>query len=402
MNNIHIINDKIYKKNIIKINFERKANRDEVTRLNMLAHILLNSSKKYETPRKLLRETKELYDLGMSSYATNYGKITVLTFRFTFLRDEYSEKGNSLRSIDFIKELLFNPNAQNGKFNLKVFKQARDEVIDEIKAEAENKGAYSRRRMLEEMDKESPASINMSGDLKELKKITAKNLYELYLDVIKNSVIDVFSFGNTKESYFAFLKRKNQKRSSVTYESKERETKTVIEKDDINQSKLVLGFNLNGLKKEEEMYHLQVYLYLLGQGPNSKLFTEVREKESLCYNISASAKVVYSLMIITAGIDASKFKKTVSLIEEQVQKMKKGDFKKRDVDSAKLVIKSSYQELLEDPYSILRTYESNIYLGYDLVKKRLKKIDEVKMEDIVEVAKKVKLNTIYLLEGKKK
>ena len=400
INNIHFIKDKIYKKNIIKINFERETKKDEITKLNLISHILLNTSLKYKTPRKLLYETKELYDLQLESFVSIYGKTTVLSFRFAFLKDEFSEKNNGLKAIEFIKELIFNPDIQNGKFNPKSFNQAKNEVIEEIKFKDENKNAYSRKRMLEIMDPDSPISIETCGYLNDLKKINAKNLYEFYLDVIKKSLIDVFSFGNIDESYFKFLKSHNKKLDFV-YQGKCSDVKEVIEKESINQSRLIMGYNLN-VNHKEAIYPLQIYLYLLGQGPNSKLFKEVREKASLCYSISVTAKSIFSLMMISAGIDANNYQKAVDLINKQVKKMQEGKFSKKDIESAKLVIKSSYQEILENPYAIINSYESKVYLNYDLIKKRFKKIDEVKYEDIINVANKVKLNTIYLLEGKKK
>ena len=79
----------------------------------------------------------------------------------------------------------------------------------------------------------------------------------------------------------------------------------------MNQSKLVMGYNMNDLTPYEAEYALQIYLYILGLGPDSKLFTNVREKESLCYTIASTAKYAGSFMMISAGIDASTFDKTV-------------------------------------------------------------------------------------------
>ena len=181
-----------------------------------------------------------------------------------------------------------------------------------------------------------------------------------------------------------------------------REPKVYIERDKINQSKLVIGYNLIDLTPVEAQYALQIYLYLLGLGPNSKLFTNVREKESLCYSIGVTARYVNSLMMVTAGIDAVNFDKTIDLIDKQISDMCNGNFKAKDIEAAKLSLKSSYQELLESPHSIINFSEASYYLNYDPIKKRIKKIDLVTKEDIINVAKKIKLNTIYLLEGKRK
>ena len=401
--NVHLIEDDRFKKNIIKINFRRKTDRSEMTKLNFLTHLLLLSSKKYQTERKILYHAKELYDMSEESFVSIYGKTTILSFRFTFLKDLYTEEGNTLKAVDFINEILFNPNVKNGKFDKKTFELAKNEVIDEIKTYDENKNTYSRLKMLEYMDPSSPAAIKVIGSLDELESITPENLYEFYLEVFTNSTIDTFAFGDIIEQDLTFLenKGKNQKLDYI-YASKKREPKTYIERDNINQSRLVMGYNLVDLNIKEAEYALQIYLYILGLGPNSKLFTNVREKESLCYSISVTARYINSLMMIFAGIDSTNFDKTVSLINKQVEAMKKGIFKENDIASAKLSIKTSYQEILENPYAIINAYEASNYVGYDSINKRIKEIDKVTIKDIINVANKIELNTIFLLEGRKK
>ena len=401
--NVHLIKNKNFKKNIIKINFKRKTNRSEMTKLNFLTHLLLLSSKKYKTERIILNRAKELYDMSEEAFVNIYGNATILCFRFTFLKDEYTEKNNSLQVLDFINEILFNPNVKNNKFDKKSFEIAKSEVIDEIKTYQENKNAYSRIKMLEYMDNESPAAIETIGTLEDLEKITPENLYDFYLDVFKNSTIDTFVFGDIEKSKLSFLNNKGIKQKiNYVYKSKPSTLKTYIERDKINQSRLVIGYNILDLTAIEAEYALQIYLYILGLGPNSKLFINVREKESLCYSISVTARYVNSLMMITAGIDANNFDKTVALISEQIEAMKKGEFQIKEIASAKLSIKTSYQDILENPYTIINSYESTAYLGYDSIKTRINKIDAVTKEDIIQVANKIKINTVFLLEGKKK
>lgn len=404
-NKVHFIKERNFKKNIVKINFRRKTDAREITKLNLLLYILLTTSKKYKTNRELILRAKELYELSPEAFLNIYGNCTVLSFRFTFLKDKYTEENNSLKVIDFINEILFNPDVKNNKFNAKTFRLAKNQVMEDIKTSAENKASYSKKRMCECMDPASPYAIDVAGSLDDLETIDEKELYEFYLDIINNSSADVFALGDIDPKILDNIKFKianSDKKVSYIYKSKERKVKTIIERDNLNQSKLVIGYNMNDLTPYEAEYALQIYLYILGLGPDSKLFTNVREKESLCYTISSTAKYAGSFMMISAGIDASTFDKTVGLIDEQIGAMQKGDFTNEEIESAKLSIKTSYRELLENPYTIINSFESSLYLGFDPIKKRLKEIDKIAKEDIVEVAKKIKLNTIYLLEGTKK
>ena len=48
----------------------------------------------------------------------------------------------------------------------------------------------------------------------------------------------------------------------------------------------------------EKQYVLYIYSFILGGSPNSKLFKTVREKNSLCYSISATFKAIYNILYI--------------------------------------------------------------------------------------------------------
>ncbi len=401
---IEFIKNKKFKKNILKINFRRKINKNEITKINFLLSLLLMSSKKYQTNRELVLETKNLYNLTPEAFANISGNCVIISFRFTFLMDKYTEENNTLRAVNFIKEVLFNPNVNDNQFASDAFNIVKQELSDDIKTFSEDKSAYSKLRMFEAMDPESPYAINYVGTLEELEKINEKNLYEFYLDMINNSVIDIFALGDIKEEYFNGWKI-NPKRLKLShiYKSKERETiKFATEKSDTSQSKLVMGYNMNGLSLYEAKYPLEIYLHILGSGPDSKLFANVREKESLCYNVVANAKYTGSILIIRAGIDAAKVKKTIDIINAQVLDMINGNFQEKDVENAKINIKTGYQEIGENPYYLIALKEGHKYIGYDLLKKRMELIGKVTKEEVMEVAKKIKLNTIFLLEGNKK
>ena len=62
---------------------------------------------------------------------------------------------------------------------------------------------------------------------------------------------------------------------------------------------------------------------------------------------------------------------------------------------------ASLKEIEDAPSSMISIYEAHEYLGYDLMNDREKNIAKVTKEDIIALSKKLKLDTIYLLEGVK-
>ena len=144
---------------------------------------------------------------------------------------------------------------------------------------------------------------------------------------------------------------------------------------------------------------LNVYSYILGGGPDSKLFKTVREKNSLCYYISSISKPLNSILTVKAGINKKDFKKTLSLIKKEVYSIKKGRFSDDDIIKAKITYINSLKELEDNQESLLSLYAGIEYLNSDTLEERFKNINKVTKEDVIKLSKKIHLDTIYILEG---
>ena len=402
--NLHIIKTDKFKTVTVKIVFKREVKKEDLTIRRMLADILLESSIKYPSRRLIEMETEELY--GLELYGNNYvsGNYDIMNFTSSFLNEKYTENNMNKRSILFILNLLLNPDVKNNEFNNYGFELAHRIIKNDIKTFSDYPNSYSTKRMLETMDKKSSISYRNCGYLKDLEKITKKNLYDYYKSVIENDIIDIFVIGDINEEEMLKIFTENFNRINNNRDGKEhfikvqnKKTKEKIEKSKINQSHLVIGCNVENV--ENLNYVLNVYSFILGGSGDSLLFQTVREKNSLCYNISSSYSIISNLLIIKAGIDAKNYKKTVELIKQCMDKIKNGEFLEEDIEKAKIIYKNSCIEMLDSPRNIIDNYLSHEYLKTDLMEDRIKKIDNVTKEEVISLAQKIKINTIYMLEG---
>ena len=142
-----------------------------------------------------------------------------------------------------------------------------------------------------------------------------------------------------------------------------------------------------------------MYSFILGGSPNSKLFMNLREKNSLCYNVNSIYQPVFNLLIIKAGIDGENFEKSIKLIKQELKNMQEGKFEEKDLEAGIITYKNTFKEVEDSAFSILNSYTSCEYLNYDPLDKRTKEIEKVTKEDIMKVAKKIHIDTIFLLEG---
>ena len=411
--NLHIIKTNKFKTVTVQVNFKRKLKKEEITYRNMIINMLCESTSIYPSKRLMTIATEDLYNLYYRGMNYISGKYNVMNFTATFLNEEYTEKGMLDKSIEFLSDLIFKPNIEKNrnekKFNEQNFEQAYNLLKDSIVSQKENPDDYARSRMLENMEPESYISYRSVGYMEDLENITSKKLYKYYESILNSDIIDIFVIGNVNEKHITkvisntFNHIKTFKKPSESHFVRPKKArfipKTIKENQNINQSKLVLGYKIDKMTNFELRYVLNVYSYILGGGPDSKLFKTVREKNSLCYYISSVSQPLNSILTIRAGINKKDFKTALSLIKREVYNMKKGKFNDDDIIKAKITYINSLKELEDSQESLLSLYAGIEYLNSDTLDDRFANINKVTREDVIKLSSKMHLDTIYLLEG---
>lgn len=411
--NLHIIKTNKFKTVTVQVNFKRKLKKEEITYRNMIVNMLCESTSIYPSKRSMTIQTENLYDLYYRGMNYISGKYNVMNFTATFLNEEYTEKGMLDESIKFLADLIFKPNIEKKRnelnFDQKNFELSYNLLKDNIISQKENPDTFSKIRMLEHLEPNSYISYRSVGYLSDLESIDSKKLYKYYESILNSDILDIFVIGDVNERHikkiiennFSHIKtfKKPSESHFITPKKVRFIPKVVKEKQKINQSKLVLGYKIDKMTDFELRYVLNVYSYILGGGPDSKLFKTVREKNSLCYYISSIGQPLNSIMVIKAGINKSDFKKAVALIKKEIYNMKKGKFGDEDIIKAKITYINSLKELEDNPDNLISLYAGIEYLGSDTLEDRFTKINKVSKEDVIKLASKIHLDTIYLLEG---
>lgn len=404
---LHLIKTDKFKTVAVKVILRRPIVKNEITIRNILSDIIMHSSKNYASKRDLTIKAQDLYAAEISTSNSRLGNYITTTFHLNVLNDKYTEKNNFNSAIKFLGEIIFNPDVVDNKFNkekLDIVKSNCRLALSSLKEDTAN---YSLIRMFEEFDSEVASSYRLSGYLEDLDKINEDNLYKYYSSVLKSDLVDIFVLGDIEEEGICKLFRecfpfKTLKKLRVPYLLEEKDFRRKSEykeKIDNSQSKLAIACRTNGLDDYERNYVLSLYNVIFGGGSDSKLFKEVREENSLCYTIYSVPNKLDRLLIIQAGIDKENYNKTVKLVEKDLDDMRRGKFDEADIEIAKEYFLTALEELLESPDQIINNYLMMELIGTDTIEEKEKKIKEVTKEEIVRVAKKIKLDTIFLLEG---
>ncbi len=404
--NLHIINTDKFKTISIKINFKKRLVKEDITYRNLLGKILLSSTAKFPTKKDMEIQTEDLYGVSVNYTSSLMGNYIVSSFNSSFLNEKYTEEKMNEKTISFLLEIIFNPNIENEKF--KYFSLGKRLVLDEIDSLKDNVKKYSLQRLLEILGKGTPLQYNSIGYKDDLDKITNEQLVKYYQKMLKSDIVDIFIIGDfdNNEIVRMFNDKFNintiKKPSGSHFIEHEKIKKTVKKEKEImgvEQTNLNIGFKLKDLTDFERQYVLYIYCFILGGGPNSKLFKTVREDNSLCYGINATHKAIYNIIYITVGTNKNDVKKCLSLIKKELNKMSKGDFNDHDIEAAKTTYINSLKDIEDYQNGILKMYESHEYFKYDCLDERCKKIQKVTKKDLIDLQRKIHMDTIFTLEG---
>ncbi len=411
---IHYIKTDLFKTDLISIFITRKLNRDTVTKNTLIPAVLTSGTKTMPTQEAINKEMENLYGAEMDCGVEKTGDNQVLKFYIESINNKYVLTNENLIEavINKLLEIVFEPVLENGIFKSDYVEKEKVKVKQLIEGKIDNKDKYAMDRMIEEMYKGELYGLYKYGYVEDVEKINAEDLYKTYLDLIENSKIDIIISGDFHQESVEniIVNNENIKKlkdrnpdyvvNNETTEHKEaKEEKTVEESLNVAQGKLVLGLDVLD-NSDDVKYILGVYNTILGGSATSKLFQNVREKESLAYSIGSRYLKQKNNIIVKAGIEIENYEKALKLIKNEIEDMKKGNFDEEDVEQAKQFITYGINAIIEDQETGVNYYISQELSGSIVSPKEYsEKISKVSKEDIVRVAQNIRINTVYFLKN---
>ena len=409
---LHQIKTDKFKTNLVAIFLTTSLKRETVTQNALISSVLRRGTQNMPSQELISKELEEMYGAAFDCGLDKTGDNQVLKFYLETINDNFLPPlGENMWKVatEKLLEIVFNPLVEQGGFKEEYVNQEKENVKQRIEAKIDNKAKYALDRCIEEMYKEQPFGLYKFGYVEDLQKLNAKNLYQAYQQLIEHCKIDIFVSGILdKEIEKDIMQNENiQKLQARKPEyqiphmclKKAEEEKVITESMDVAQGKLVLGLDL-AIEKEELRYHVMLYNSILGGSANSKLFQNVREKAHMAYVASSSYVRYKNNIFINCGIEIENYEKALKLIKEQIDAMKKGDFTEEEIENAKKGIISGIQAI-EDEQDTQVVY----YYGQELsefqmsIEQYKEKVMQVSKEDILAIADKVTIDTIYFLKN---
>ncbi len=400
-----------FKTTLISFNIYLPLTNETVADFALLPFILTSCSKKYPDFSKLNYKLNKLYGATLSASTEKFGDYQLLRMSISVINDEYalSEESLVLQASELMRRLIFEPNVENGEFLACDVEREKRKAIEHIRGEMSEKRVYAKKRLIEEMYKGKPYGISKCGTEEQIAAVTGKSLYDAWQKMLKSAFVQVQVVGSAVperffediRDVFATVERGNITDITETKSTPHRKTvKTVTERMQVAQGKLVMGFSSTVYGDDDASLSLMVATDIFGGGPYSRLFSNVREKQSLCYYCSAGSIRAKGLVTVESGVEFANTEKAESEIIAQLDTVKNGEFTDFEFESSiKSICDSlgSYDDSQTslDLWYALKAANKEIYSPADISEK----VQGITRKEVTSAAKGIKLHTVYKLLG---
>lgn len=408
---VHVLPTDKYKTNTVVVNIQRPLTPETVTQTALLPQVLRRGTKSYPSFKQIKEHLDDLYGATFYGNVMKRGERHILQFGLDIANERFLSDTTPLleQGIAFLSEIIKQPAMEGNGFVSQYIQTEKQNLRQRIESLIDDKMRYAAERCIQEMCKDEPYGLFNYGDIQHLEPINGKVLYETFLEMLRTAPIDVFVVGDVDvddvtqlvASYLT-LERSDVQPISVTKVTKHvGDVRHVIDRLDVQQGKLNLGLRTQTSIADDDYVPLMVYNGVLGGFPHSKLFVNVREKESLAYYAASRLESHKGLMTIQSGIEIDNFKRALNIIEEQLDDMRAGAISDVEIEKTQIMLSNQLREMQDRPHQLIDLYYHGILSGKERsLQDFLTQIEKTRKKDLVDVAKKVTLDTVYFLRDR--
>ncbi|ACL74853.1 EF-P 5-aminopentanol modification-associated protein YfmF [Ruminiclostridium cellulolyticum] len=408
---VYNINSDRFKTNTINIFFQDNLNKDSVALNALFPSVLRRGCKGLPTIKEINLYLEKLYGAVFDCGIVKKGERQIIHFYFEYISDKYTNDSqrNFEKAFEFLMNIIFRPELKDGTFNEQYVEQEKNNLKMIIEGRTNDKVQYSMERCYELMCMDEPFGLYEYGTVEQIDEITNDRLYEHYKKKIESLPAEIFITGEIDDKDIAFIKEKlskverstPQKLNSSIILKCVKDVREYEDKMDVNQAKLCMGFRTHVQPADNDYYALMVFSGLLGGGMHSKLFQNVREKAGLAYYVFAGLEKFKGLMVIASGIDINNKNTAQEIIMKQLDEIRLGNITEYEFEATLKSLKTGIMSLKDSQLYVVDFYLSQLINGtHDTMETLVEKINRVTVDDIIKVANKVQLDTVYFLTSK--
>ncbi|MBM7711966.1 EF-P 5-aminopentanol modification-associated protein YfmF [Enterococcus xiangfangensis] len=406
---LHVIPTKKYKTIQIYGRFTTRLTKEIMTKRALLANLLETNSLHYPDQTKLSGQLAELYGASFGLNVGRKGNLHWLDIGLGVVNGKYVDDPQLLpAALDFLKEVLFYPNIHEGKFDEATFQLEKENLQSYIETLQEDKQTLASLKIKETYFTDEAQKLPSFGTVAALADETSASLATYYQAMITQDQVDLFVIGDVDEAEIVelfqrlpFVEREENSPEIYYYQTQDNVIREQQMQEAVIQGKLNLAYATDVYYEDPDRFALLVFNGLFGGFPHSKLFMNVREKAGLAYYASSSLDTFRGYLQVQTGINGDNREKALHLINEQLLELQAGNFTELAFQQTKAMLKNHYLLGLDSMQNTIET----TYLAHWLPQSKLtdeewlRHLMAVTPQDVQKVAKKIRLQAIFFLDG---
>lgn len=398
-----------FKQGCLTVQLIRPMRQEEAAMNALIPTVLLRGTTKHPDLRSVTMLLDDLYGAAVSPLVRRVGDYQTVGLSAGFMDQRFALPGDRVLEplVAFLREVLMDSPLEDGGFCREFVESEKKNLISTIESDLNDKHAYSMNKLMRILCKEDAFGIPRLGEKEQVAAIDPKVLYAHYRQILKDSQIRIFYVGSEAPErvaelvrpLFAGLDRQPMTLAPQTV-LRQSEKKQDTECLEVAQGKLCMGFTTPIHIRESRFAAMQVMNTVFGGGMTSKLFQNVREKQSLCYSIGSGYYGTKGILVVYAGIDFDKETTVREEVLHQLELCRRGEISEEELTAAKEALISSLRSTHDTPGSIESYYATAALSGIGMDPwQYMAAVEAVTTQQVAEAAQSVSLHSTYFLKG---
>lgn len=379
----------------------------------LVPSVLRRGTQEHPDMESLSAALDELYGGSIEPVVRTRGETQCVGFLGSFLDDAYTLDGSAIleKAAGLLGELLLRPCTEQGVFRSDYTDSERQNLIDRIRAQVNDKRSYALLRLKREMCAGEPFGVDRLGDESSARSITPESLWARYQDLLRTAPMELYYCGSAKPERVADALRAALSQLPTdgvraplprpAAKEAPAQPREVVESLDVTQGKLTMGLRTGSTVWSEDYPALLLANAIFGGTTTSRLFLHVREKLSLCYYASSQLEKLKGVMLVSSGVEFDKVGEARAEILSQLEACRKGAFEDWELEGARRSVVSALHSAMDAQARLEDFWLGQAVAGLTEDPEALaRRVEEVTREQVVAAFSSLQLDTIYFLKGR--
>lgn len=323
----------------------------------------------------LSRRLAELYGADMGVDLGTAGTDRVLTADICGIRDAFALNGENLTAAyaDIVLGTIFDPYLVDGVFDAEAVRIEKETLARRLQAEYNNKRLYCVRQARRKFYGDSPAGVELGGYLADLPNVTPATLKAEYDRILSTASVDVMVQGADADRVARMVLERLARvaRAPQPFAEPMAMPRAALRRYSeqipaLTQAKLCMLFTTGDASVQPTLHQLRMAMGVFGGTVTSRLFRNVREKQSLCYYCGSSAQRSLGVMMVDSGVEPGREAEAEAAILKEWDALKNGPITDEELDDCRRALLSSMESLGDSLSGLESWYYGQITRGETL------------------------------------